>query len=226
MYDPDSLYRLIDTYFRQRLTPEEIRTYTRLDHSPTNPSYPTGTDTNYPTGTDDTDGIPHTEATNVTSPNFEAPPTPASLAIALGFTTVPRMLDATTDERYPEESRELLQFALTQLEATLSEDALMDKINVSFTKFMMDARMNIVPQSTKGASNHESIQINILGISSTIDTQLPLPSTSPSQEASASLPSPEEIIVDVEGVPTPTNSHAHSHARAHSHAHTSLEDLI
>jgi hypothetical protein len=126
---PDTLSRLIDTYFAQRTPKDEI------------------------------DQPAHYRAPQ--------PVTPASLALHLGFSSVPQMLEATTLESAPSESRHLLMSGLTQIEALLSEGALTERVNVGFAKFMLSARLGVV-EKKEIVGEDNSIRISILGVDSNI----------------------------------------------------------
>ena len=135
---PDTLMRLVDTYFARHDTYE-------YDYRPMR----------------DENGEPTGESTKTQ----RTPPTPAGLAVHLGFTSVPVMLDAVSDTKHPEESRNVLLQALTRIEASLSADALMDRLNVPFTKFMLSARLGVV-EKKESVITDTKVNINILGISS------------------------------------------------------------
>jgi hypothetical protein len=126
---PDTLSRLVDTYFIQRTPQPEDRQLP--DYQPPQPV------------------------------------TPASFALHLGFSSVPQMLEATTLESAPSESRHLLMSGLTQIEALLSEGALTERVNVGFAKFMLSARLGVV-EKKEIVGEDNSIRISILGVDSNI----------------------------------------------------------
>ena len=99
-------------------------------------------------------------------------PTPASLALAMGFATVPQMIKAATDEDYPFDSRQFFSAALTQLEDELSRGGLTERTHAACTKFIRAARLNGVEPRT-AQEDKQPIQINILGVGNTnIETYL------------------------------------------------------
>lgn len=130
MSRPDTLARLVETYFQLRTAP--------------------------PPATDQEGQSPQ--------PDPPKPVTPASLALFLGFSSVPQMLSAVEDQKYMHESRHALMSALTHVEALLSEDAMTERLNVSFTKFMLSARLGVIEKKEEIKTDN-TLNINILGVS-------------------------------------------------------------
>ncbi len=97
------------------------------------------------------------------------PPTPAALASHLGFASRGIMMKAVDDPHHPEESRFLIASALTQIEAYLTENALIDRINVPMTKFTLSATLGVVEKKEVISQDDNKIQINILGVNTTTD---------------------------------------------------------
>lgn len=86
------------------------------------------------------------------------PPTPAGLATFMGFASRAQMMQALNNPKYPEESLHYLAHALTVIEATLSEDALTDKINVPMTKYLMSATLGVVEKKEVKETSDKTIR--------------------------------------------------------------------
>ena len=93
-------------------------------------------------------------------------PTPAGLAVALGFTSVPAMIKAVEDPAHPQESRDTLSTVLTLLEDRLTVAGLLERTHPAFTKYIMSARLNVVEPKAQ-PEDRAPLQINILGVGNT-----------------------------------------------------------
>lgn len=91
---------------------------------------------------------------------------PAGLAIHLGFASVSQMGRTIHNEDLPKESRHLLRQAFTHMEAYLTENGLAEKISVPMAKFIMSARLDVVPKTEVKSAEDNRVQIHIEGVSS------------------------------------------------------------
>ena len=130
--------------------------------------------------------------------NNPVTPTPAGLATYLGFSTTKALLKAgglylEADEGIDSEgnfipydrivpaakSSFIIRRALTYIEQVLSTGALNDDINVPFTRFVFESRLDISPKIAAAASSSANavsvngVTINILGVSATASTTGP-----------------------------------------------------
>lgn len=96
--------------------------------------------------------------------SYEEPPTPAGLALHLGFANVTTMIAAAEDPSHPLETRHYLNAALTTLEDHLTRSGLTEKTHPAFTKYIMSARLKVVEPRPQDAEDKPTININILGV--------------------------------------------------------------
>ena len=106
------------------------------------------------TAPNDTPALVHTQE----------PPTPAGLALFLGFSSAQAMLNAADNEDYPLESRHVLARALTTIEDRLVAAGLMDNVNVTMAKFVLSARLNMVEKSERHTTSDTITDIRIHGL--------------------------------------------------------------
>ena len=92
------------------------------------------------------------------------PMTPASLALHLGFASVPQMLSAADSPEHPLESQHYLVSAMTAIEAQMSEDGLKERSSVAMCRFLLSARLGVIEKKEIIDPEANKLTISIKGV--------------------------------------------------------------
>lgn len=86
------------------------------------------------------------------------PPTPAGLAVHLGFASRTQMMKAIEDTKHPEESRSIIAYALTQIEEYIMENALTDRLNVPMAKFTLSSTLGVIEKKEVNTTEDKTVR--------------------------------------------------------------------
>jgi hypothetical protein len=86
-------------------------------------------------------------------------PNPAGLALHLGFSSAPVMINALGNESYSIHARHVLARQVSRIEDELTTKALLKLIDVPMTKFLLSARLNMAPKTEHSVDTNKTITI-------------------------------------------------------------------